>query len=476
VLAFLVPNLVTLTGGFLYDDVTLLVEDERMHSLEGIREIWTEPFWPQRPLLTLYRPVTKTLWVLLWVAGGGSPLLFHLFNLLLGTAVVLLLHAYLEELDFPPLTSFLAALLFALFPIHSEAVAPAFGSAELLAAAFGLAALLLHRKGHRVGAILLFALAVFSKESAAALPAVAYFAVPRPRRKYIPDAIAAALVIAVILVARSIVGTDGGVIPAADNPASLQSPPWRVMTALWVQCLYLWNTLFPFTLSVEYSYNQIPLVTRLSDFRAMLGLAFVSASVIAVWRRSAYAPALLAWWILFLPAANLLFPIGTIMAERLAYLPSAGAALLVAIWLGRRKSLRSRRSLVVVCLALFVLYGGRTFTRNLIWTDTDRFYSALVADAPESARAHFGRGVYLASQGRDAEAVESYAEATRILPSFADARYNRANALVRIGRTDEAIEEYRRVERLAPGQTPAGRNLMILLSGEELETRSRRVE
>jgi protein O-mannosyl-transferase len=476
VLAFLVPNLITLTGGFLYDDVTLLVENERMHTFEGIRDVWTEPFWPDRPLLTLYRPVTKTLWVLLWVAGGGSPLLFHLFNLLLGTAVVLLLHAYLHELDFPPRTSFLAALLFALFPIHSEAVAPAFGSAELLAAAFGLGALLLHRRGRRVGAILLFALAVFSKESAAALPALAYFALPRPRRRYLPDAIAAAVVVAAILVARSIVATGGGVIPAADNPASLQSPPWRVMTALWVQCLYLWNTLVPFTLSVEYSYNQIPLVTRLSDIRALLGIAFAALSVVIVWRRREYAPAVLWWWILFLPAANLLFPIGTIMAERLAYLPSAGAALLVAIWLGRRKSLRSRRSLVIVCLALFVLYGGRTFTRNLIWTDTDRFYSALVADAPESARAHFGRGVYLASHGRDSEAVESYAEATRILPSFADARYNRANALVRLGRIDEAIEEYRRVERLAPGQTPARRNLMILLSGEQLETRSRRVE
>jgi protein O-mannosyl-transferase len=475
-LAFLLPNLITLTGGFLYDDVTLLVENERMHSLDGIREVWTESFWPDRPLLTLYRPVTKTLWVLIWVAGGGNPLLFHLFNLLLGTVVVLLLHAYLEELGFPPLTSFLAALLFALFPIHSEAVAPAFGAAELLAAAFGLAALLLHRKGHRIVALLLFALAVFSKESAAAIPALAYFAAPHPRKKYLPDAIAAAAVIAAILVARSLVGTGEGVIPAADNPSSLQSSPWRVMTALWVQCLYLWNTLFPFTLSVEYSYNQIPLVTRLSDIRALIGLGLLSGSAIILWRRNEYAPAVLAWWILFLPAANILFPIGTIMAERLAYLPSAGAALLVAVWLGRRKSLRSRRSIVILCLALFVAYGGRTFTRNLVWTDTDRFYTELVADAPESARAHFGHGVYLSSQGRDAEAVESYAEAIRILPSFADARYNRANALVRLGRNDEAIEEYRRVEQLAPGQTPARQNLMLLLSGEELETRPRRVD
>lgn len=476
VAVFLLPNLLTLSGGFIFDDVPLVVENESLHSFSGLSEIWTEPFWPDRPLLTLYRPITKSIWLLLWLAGGGSAIPFHLFNLLLGSSVVVLLHSYLLELGIPSLVSFLGAFLFALFPIHVEAVAPVFGSAELLAATFGLAALLLHRRDHRVLALALFALAVYSKESAAALAAIGFLAAKRPRTRYVPDAIAAALIIASILVVRSMVATGMEGIPSADNPASLQNPFWRIATALWVQCLYLWKTVVPIHLAVEYSYKQIPLVVRLGDARAIAGIALLLGSVWIVWKEKEYAPGVLAWWIFFLPAANLIFPIGTIMAERLAYLPSAGAALVLATWLAKRKRLRQRKPLLLFLAALFIIYGGRTFVRNLVWTDTERFYTALVVDSPNSVRAHFGRGVYLASRGRDEEAVEAYERASEILPSFADAHFNRANALVRLGRTDEAIEEYKKVVRLAPGQTPAERNLLILLSGGEVQTQARELE
>ncbi len=475
-LAFLLPNLITLAGGFIYDDVPLIVENETLHSLEGLGEVWNEPFWPDRPLLTLYRPITRSFWVLLWTSSGGAPIVFHLFNLLLGMAVVLLIHEYLRELDVPPLTSFLAAFLFAMFPIHVEAVAPAFGSAELLAACFGVGALLLHRRDHRLLAVLAFALAVYSKESAAALAAIGFLAAPAPRKRFISDAIAAVAIIASILVIRTLVSTGADVIPAADNPASLQSPFWRAISALWVQALYLWKTYVPLHLSVEYSYKQIPLVVRLGDPRALAGLLLLAASLGIIWKKRAYAPGVIAWWVLFLPASNLLFPIGTIMAERLAYLPSAGAALVAAVWLSRRKFVKRRFGFLILLSVILLLYGGRTIHRSLVWIDTDRFFQSLVADAPNSVRAHYGRGVYLASEGRDAEAVMEYERATEILPSFADAHFNRANTLVRLGRTQEAIEAYQVVVRLAPGQTTAESNLMTLLSGGEVETKASKVE
>lgn len=469
-LAFLLPNLVLLSGGFIYDDVPLLVTAESMHSLAGITQSWTEPFWPDRPLLTLYRPVTKTIWTLLWVASDGSPVAFHLFSLVLGCGAVLLLFHYLLALGIDRTRALLTAWLFALFPIHSEAIAPVFGSAELLAAVFGLGALLAHRRDHRVVAILLFALAVFSKESAAALAAIAYFAAPPPRRRFLPEALAAGVIVAAILVARALVAPETAGIPAADNPMSLQGPFDRVLGALWIQCLYLWKTFVPVHLAVEYGYRQIPLVTSIADPRAVAGLGLLASSIVLAWRSAAYRTGVLVWWILFLPAANILFPIGTIMAERLAYLPSAGAALVAATWLSKRRSIGRGKNVIVLLALLFLIYGGRTLDRNLVWTDTDRFYDSMVADAPAAARAHFGRGTYLASRGRDAEAVEAYARAIEILPLYAEAHFNRANALVRLGRTQEAIEAYQRVARLAPGQTPAERNLLDLLSGRTVAT------
>jgi hypothetical protein len=52
-LACLLPNLGTLTGSFLYDDLPVIVQNERLHSLARLGEIWTHGYWPDRPGLTL---------------------------------------------------------------------------------------------------------------------------------------------------------------------------------------------------------------------------------------------------------------------------------------------------------------------------------------------------------------------------------------------------------------------------------------
>lgn len=170
--AFLLPNLGALVCGFVLDDLPLIVENEKLHSLRNLRQIWTSGYWPDRGGLFAYRPVAQTLWVALWSVGHGRPLAFHVLGVALGLAVVLLLHRFLLAVKTPPRTAFIAALLFALFPIHVEATTSVVGSAELLAAAFGLGALLLYYRGWRIPALVVFALAVFSKESAAAVAAV----------------------------------------------------------------------------------------------------------------------------------------------------------------------------------------------------------------------------------------------------------------------------------------------------------------
>src|SRR5277367_2772083 len=122
--AFLLPNLGALACGFVFDDRVLIVENEslRLHSLRQIAQLWTSGYWPDPRGQELYRPVSKTLWALLWSAGGGAhPWLYHAFGLALGLAVVLLLYRSLLQVETPPRTAFIAALLCALFPIHTEA-------------------------------------------------------------------------------------------------------------------------------------------------------------------------------------------------------------------------------------------------------------------------------------------------------------------------------------------------------------------
>lgn len=95
-LAFLLPNLGALACGFVFDDLPVIVQNETLHprSLRQFLHIFATGYWPDRRGLQLYRPVTQSVWALLWTLGGNHPVLFHALGLGLGLAVVLLLYRF----------------------------------------------------------------------------------------------------------------------------------------------------------------------------------------------------------------------------------------------------------------------------------------------------------------------------------------------------------------------------------------------
>jgi hypothetical protein len=127
------------------------------------------------------------------------------------------------------------ALLFALFPVHTDATTSVVGSAELLAAAFSLGALIFYYRHRPIPALMLFALAVFSKESAAAFAALP-MAFPRKdwrSRDSSFTGAGAVVLIAAALWAHHILSRSSQ-IPAIDNPAALVDAGRRILSALWV--------------------------------------------------------------------------------------------------------------------------------------------------------------------------------------------------------------------------------------------------
>ena len=461
--AFLLPNLGVLACGFVFDDLPLIVDNESLHvhSPGQLAHIWASGYWPDRRSLGLYRPIAQTLWALIWSAGGGShPALFHAANLVLGTAVVLLLYRLLLLVQTPPRTAFIAAALFALFPIHTDATASVVGSAELLAATFGLGALILYYRQRPIAAILLFALAAFSKESAAAVAALP-LVLPGKEKRSQPSLIAgvgAAIVIVGALVAHHIISRESH-IPAIDNPMGLVQTEPRILSALWIQCIYMFKTLVPVTLSADYSYKQIPLVMSLGNWRAWAGCVLAGGAIFLVWRRPQLRTPVLIYAILFSSTANILFPIGTMMGERLVYLPSVGLALFLAVLLARTQYWKH------VLIAVAVLFGVRTAVRNLDWRNPERFYTKLVETAPNSAKSYYSYGALLSSRGDDVGAIAAYDRAIAIFPAYSEAFHNRGNALARLGRRDEAMASYRQCLRFDPGHTGAAFNLMQLQAG-----------
>jgi hypothetical protein len=114
----------------------------------------------------------------------------------------------------------------------------------------------------------------------------------------------------------------------------------------------------PISLSADYSYKQISLVMRLDDWRAWAGLALVAVAFVLALRRPEFRAPILAYAFLFSPTSNILFPIGTIMGERLVYAPNLGLALLLAIVLARSRHWK----MVLIVVALVFGFGGRFVT------------------------------------------------------------------------------------------------------------------
>src|SRR5208282_3099849 len=156
----------TLLNGFTFDDDPYILRNPTVTNL-SIKGL----FVPTRAS-NIFRPVSFATFALNLAVGGGHPFGFHLFNLLLHAAVTLLLYLVLRKLlegvQQGATVAWVAALLFAVHPIHTEAVASIVGRFELLAVGFLLAAWLLHLDDRPVLAVLCFALALLSKESAVA--------------------------------------------------------------------------------------------------------------------------------------------------------------------------------------------------------------------------------------------------------------------------------------------------------------------
>ena len=284
--------------GFAYDDVIIIQENEALHSWASVLSSLWKPYWPGRYAQEVgaWRPVVTLWWGAQWMVAGDSPALFHLLGVLLHAGAAGFLVLVLAEL-LPVTAAVLGGLVFALHPVHVEAVANVIGNAEVIAALFFLGACLLHLRSRErygwsralaVGA--LFALGALTKEIAYTLPGVLFLLdaarrdvgpgdVPRYlTARWRPYLVLAAVMIALLMARAQVLG---GVAPA-QTPAGglLLRDVSRVWTVPGIWPHYVRLMLFPLDLSPEYG-GIIPVeigwgvrnLTGAAVALALLGLA-----------------------------------------------------------------------------------------------------------------------------------------------------------------------------------------------------------
>ena len=449
---------------FLLDNQTIILQDPRLRAAawQNVEDIFTHHYWWPSLESHLYRPLTTlSYWVDYAVLGHReSPAGYHAVNLLLHWVNAVLAFSLVRSTTHRSMAALVAAAVFASHPLTVESVTNIVGRADLLAGMSVMVGLLLYRRFQRssgwpraaclAGRGAAYLAGVFFKESAVVLPGIMLVhdaAFPRGSAPTKPAAVrqwwAGAWPaylgllpgLAALMWARWIMFRDSPLFGqfASDNPIAI-APLWTgVMTAVKVAGYYLALMIWPARLSCDYSYNEITLVgwTLASgqDPHAWAALAAV-AGLVAVaavaWRRDRAVVFFLGFAAAaFLPTSNLLFPIGTIMAERLMYLPLVGmaaAAVLVAASAGRRVSdalpEASRRAAgisagVAVALAIGALIA-RTVVRNEDWASGRRLWSASAEAAPGSIKVHRAlAALAMVSDSSGERADEALALATR---------------------------------------------------------------
>jgi len=242
---------------------------------------------------------------------------------------------------------------------------------------------------------------VFSKESAVVLPGVIvlyevafHSSETRARRRSMLLGCAATILpIGAMLLQRALVlaASSSAEFPFVDNPIVGASFWVGRLTAIKVLARYLWLAIWPVKLSADYSYSEIPLAHgSVADWAAWIVVALGVCLVAWLWKRSRLAFFFACFGFLnLLPASNLLFPIGTIMAERLLYLPLAGWLACVALAIDSA-ALQTRRAHVAsVVIGLIVVgFAIRTWVRNIDWKDDLTMATASVQTSPGSFKVH----------------------------------------------------------------------------------------
>ena len=487
----------SVANSFVFDDRLLIERNRLLVDGAPIGEVLLSPYHAGVDMGTtgLYRPLVVLSFAVNHLAGGLEPFGYHVVNILLHAGVSALVLLLAWWLGAGRIAAVASALIFAAHPVHTEAVANLAGRAELMSAFFFLIALVVHIRARglerpRDRALMVIAaiallLALLSKENALTFVGVAVvydLLFPGRPGVRVRERLAVAcrkllfVVPAVVLylgVRGLALGGIGGPseIPFLDNPVAEAGVVVRSMTATVVAARYLALLVFPLRLSPDYSYAQIPPVesaTHTVFLAAALVLVAVTALAARWARRTPTAAfAMLFTVVTFSITSNFLVPIGTIMAERLLYLPSVGFCVVAGLAVAAAR-VRLARTGRVVLLMVLVLGSVRTVSRNAEWRDGLTLFTAAARTSPSSARVHNNLGSALMRQGETEGACDAFREAITIYDGYEGARLNLGQCLLVAGDAAGAERELRAV-LAASGPSPRA----LLLLGQTLARQER---
>jgi tetratricopeptide (TPR) repeat protein len=494
----------SLFNSFVYDDEQQILQNPYVKSWHYLPQIFGSTVWSfvgVAGVTNYYRPLMTFAFLVLWQIFGDIPFGFHLFNVTLNAAVVVMVFCAGRRLFPDPRIAWVAAALFALHPVHTEVVNWIAAVPELELTFFVLLTFLLftqldhHDWKLSLATVASFVLALLSKEPATMFVplAIAFEHFVRPGNERTPTAVKIVRYAPFCIAAAGYlllrISLFGKLAPVLQHPKVTW--PQAIYSAFALIAGYTKYLLWPAPLSAFHVFH--PSMSP-AELPVLLGIAVVLLAgllIFYLYKRSPAAAFCIFWMgITIAPMLNARWMASNVFTERYLYLPSVGFCWLVAwyavkLWSGRRSTtIIPHALLVVVAAAMASISLVVILRRNLVWRDDMTLYSRTLQTNPDAAiiRSNIatlyfdmnqldraGRewetalaqkpdnvvtmnalGFLYTNQGRYREAESMLKRAIDMKPLWGSPHYSYGILLQKTDRMPQALAEFERAVYLSP--------------------------
>lgn len=457
-LIFLITIIVyanSLVNPFIWDDLMLIGENYQIKHHSNFFKIFTSSLAPSpysnSTLTIYYRPIQTLTYIFDYHIFRLNPWGYHLSNVLLHVVCVLLIYSFISLLTKDKIISIITSLLFAVHPIHTEAVTYISGRADILAAIFFLLTLIIYIRylsSAKIRGLYIFfsaftyILSILCKEVVLVLP----FIIILYNFRFLPNKrlnkpLVIYLIITVVYIAVSYFLFGFHKTHLLSYKSSLG---FRIATALKALFIYLGLLIFPHGLRMERISPIINSIWDVSVFLSLLG--FLTLVILIIRYRNSKLFFFATFWFLLnsFSISGIPVRLNAVMAEHWLYIPSIGYFLIIGLFFRtlQKDKVLTRNALIFIISVIALFYSLVTIRQNRVWSDEEQFYKRIIHYSPESSRAHFNLAVVYQKKNKHDEAIKEYKRVQEIDPSYFFVYNNLGNLYASKGMYDMAEKEY----------------------------------
>ncbi|MDP8265040.1 MAG: tetratricopeptide repeat protein [Candidatus Aceula lacicola] len=407
-----------LFNDYSYDDHYLILDNHYIRDLGNLKDFLLTDVAVMTPIEKpsgYYRPVSMIFLVLNYKLWGLNAFGFHLMSVIIHFLNCFLVFLIIKQIAKNFFVPFLSSLIFAVHPIHVEAVAPIFNYMGILAsflALFSFWAFIksdsMRKMKYIILSAILFLLSVFSKEEAIILPGIfalydfyfcSSYSVSRILKKWKLYLFLITPAVFYILLRFLVFGKQTALgfwnMNLEFNIMASSGILDHVATIFYTFLKYFFILVFPANLTAFYLIDPVISLTVVKIFVSVFSVLFLILYAVVFAKRSPAVSFFIGWFFISSIMISNIIPIGGLFSERFMYFPSVAYCFFVGFLLYKaatsfkNSNERQTRLLVILgFLIIFVLYAQKTVARNYVWKNDITLWADTIKKTPGSYRPH----------------------------------------------------------------------------------------